>query len=314
MIKDPYLSPQPQGSQITPFLQFIILIALTIGMLIVCGLIAAGIIGVIFGSQTATDTFTFNTRNPNVGAALWTLQIISTTLPLYLAPVIFARFIVREPVDYLKITPKFPPVLLLLILSIMICSSPVMEVLVNVNQKLVLPAPLKSLEDALRAMEAQAQKATEAMLQMKTISDMLFAVLVVGLLTAIAEEFLFRGCLQTIMIRWTGNPHAAIWITAILFSAFHMEFFTFLPRVALGVFFGYFVMWSGSIWTSVWAHFLNNATQVVILYLYSQKRITLDPNDQHVFNYQSYALSLIIILILLFMYRNTAKGKSPLLS
>jgi membrane protease YdiL (CAAX protease family) len=177
-----------------------------------------------------------------------------------------------------------------------------------------LPAPLKSLEDALRAMEAQAQKATEAMLQMKTISDMLFAVLVVGLLTAIAEEFLFRGCLQTIMIRWTGNPHAAIWITAILFSAFHMEFFTFLPRVALGVFFGYFVMWSGSIWTSVWAHFLNNATQVVILYLYSQKRITLDPNDQHVFNYQSYALSLIIILILLFMYRNTAKGKSPLLS
>jgi membrane protease YdiL (CAAX protease family) len=314
MIKDSYQSPQPQGSQITPFLQFIILIALTIGMLIVCGLVAAGIIGVIFGSQTLTDTFTFNTRNPHVGAALWTLQIISTTLPLYLAPVIFARCIVREPVDYLKITPKFPPVLLLLILSIMICSSPVMEVLVNVNQKLTLPAPLKSLEDVLRAMEAQAQKATEAMLQMKTISDMIFAVLVVGLLTAIAEEFLFRGCLQTIMIRWTGNPHAAIWITAILFSAFHMEFFTFLPRVALGVFFGYFVMWSGSIWTSVWAHFLNNATQVVILYLYSQKRSPLDPNDQHVFNYQSYALSVIIILILLFMYRNTAKGKSPLLS
>jgi len=173
---------------------------------------------------------------------------------------------------------------------------------------------LKALEDVLRAMEAQAQKATDTMLQMKTVWDMLFAVLVVGLLTAIAEEFLFRGCLQTTMIRWTGNPHAAIWITAILFSAFHMEFFTFLPRVALGVFFGYFVMWSGSIWTSVWAHFLNNATQVVILYLYQQKRITLDPNDQHVFNYQSYALSVIIILILLFMYRNTAKGKSPLLS
>ncbi|WP_121808550.1 CPBP family intramembrane glutamic endopeptidase [Mucilaginibacter kameinonensis] len=314
MIKDPIQVPQPQRSQITPSLQFIILIALTIGLLIVCSLIAAGIIGAIFGTQTLTDTFTFNVHNPHVGAALWTLQIISTTLPLYLTPVIFARFIVKEPVDYLKVTPKFPPVLLLLILSIMICSSPVMEVLVNVNQKLVLPAPLKSLEDALRAMEAQAQKATEAMLQMKTISDMLFAVLVVGLLTAIAEEFLFRGCLQTIMIRWTGNPHAAIWITAILFSAFHMEFFTFLPRVALGVFFSYFVMWSGSIWTSVWAHFLNNATQVVILYLYSQKRITLDPNDQHVFNYQSYALSVIIILILLFMYRNTAKGKSPLLS
>jgi membrane protease YdiL (CAAX protease family) len=283
-------------------------------MLIVCSLIAAGIIGVVFGTKTLGDALAFNTQNPHAGAALWTLQIISTTLPLFVAPLVFARFIVKEPADYLKATFKFPPVLLILILSIMICSSPVMEVLVNVNQKLALPASLKGLEDILRAMEAQAQKATETMLQMNTVWDMLFAVLVIGLLTAIAEEFLFRGCLQTIMIRLTKNPHAAIWITAILFSAFHMEFFTFLPRVALGVFFGYFVMWSGSIWTSVWAHFLNNATQVVILYLYQQKRIKLDPNDQHVFNYQSYALSLIIILILLFMYRNTAKGKSPLLS
>jgi membrane protease YdiL (CAAX protease family) len=314
MIKEPYQDPQPQGSQITPILQFVILSAGTIGLVFIFSLIAAGIITVIFGAGTLADTFAFNTRNPHIGPALWTLQIISTTLPLFLTPLLFARFIVKEPGEYLKATSKFPPVLLLLILSIMICSSPVMEVLVNINEKLVLPDSMKALEAILRSMEDQAQKATDAMLQMKTVWDMIWGVLVVGLFTAIAEEFLFRGALQTIMIRLTKNPHAGIWITAILFSAFHMEFFTFLPRVALGVFFGYFVMWSGSIWPSVWAHFLNNGTQVVIMYLYQQKKITLDPDDQHVFNYQSYALSLIIILILLFMYRNTAKGKSPLLS
>ncbi|MEO3405854.1 CPBP family intramembrane glutamic endopeptidase [Mucilaginibacter sp. CAU 1740] len=314
MIKEPYQDPQPQGSQITPILQFVILSAGTIGLVFIFSLIAAGIITVIFGAGTLADTFAFNTHNPHIGPALWTLQIISTTLPLFLTPLLFARFIVKEPQTYLKATAKFPPVLLLLILSIMICSSPVLEVLVNINEKLVLPDSMKALEAILRSMEDQAQKATDAMLQMKTVWDMIWGVLVVGLFTAIAEEFLFRGALQTIMIRLTKNPHAGIWITAILFSAFHMEFFTFLPRVALGVFFGYFVMWSGSIWPSVWAHFLNNGTQVVIMYLYQQKKITLDPDDQHVFNYQSYALSLIIILILLFMYRNTAKGKSPLLS
>jgi hypothetical protein len=85
-----------------------------------------------------------------------------------------------------------------------------------------------------------------------------------------------------------------------------MEFFSFLPRVALGVFFGYFVAWSGSIWTSVWAHFLNNGSAVVITYLYQHKAISLNPDDQHVFNYGSYVFSLIIILILLYIYRNIA--------
>ena len=314
MIKEPYQQPQPQGSQITPFLQFIILAAGTIVLVFVLSLIATGLIWVFFGEKTFTDAISFNTQNPKMVQALWLLQVIGTTLPLFLAPLLFAKFIAREPDTYLKPTFKFQPVLLVFILAIMVFASPIMEVLVNINQKLVLPESMKAFEALLRSMEDQAQKATEAMLQMKTVWDMLFAVLVVGLLTAIAEEFLFRGALQTIMIRLTKNPHAAIWITAILFSAFHMEFFTFLPRVALGVFFGYFVMWSGSIWTSVWAHFLNNATQVVIMYLYQQKKITLNPDDQHVFNYQSYALSVIIILILLFMYRNIAKGKSLLLS
>lgn len=314
MIKEPYQQPQPQGGQITPFLQFIILSVGTVALVFVLSLIATGLIWAFFGEKTFTDALSFNTQNPKTGQALWLLQIVGTTLPLFLAPVLFAKFVVNEPKTYLKPAFNFHPVLLIFIFAIMFFSSPVMEVLVNINEKLVLPDSMKALENLLRSMEAQAQKATGAMLQMKTIWDMLFAVLVVGLLTAIAEEFLFRGALQTIMIRLTKNPHSAIWITAILFSAFHMEFFTFLPRVALGVFFGYFVMWSGSIWTSVWAHFLNNATQVVIMYLYSQKKISLNPDDQHVFNYQSYALSLIIILILLFMYRNIAKGKSLLLS
>jgi len=314
MIKEPIKDYIPQTNQPAIFVQFLAIVGITIGLVIIFSFIAAGIILAIFGFKTLADTFSFDTQNPHVGATLWILQIVSTTLPLFVAPVLFARFIVSDTSTYLKPTFRFLPVFLLLIFTVMLFSSPVMEMLSNINQKLTLPAAFKALEDKMRAMELSAQKATEAMLKMKTIWAMLWAVLVVGLLTAIAEEFLFRGVIQTIFVQWTKNKHTAIWITAILFSAFHMEFFTFLPRVFLGALFGYFVAYSGSIWTGVWGHFLNNGSAVVITYLYQRKTITLDPDDQHVFNYPVYAFSLIIVIFLLFIYRNIAMGKKPELS
>jgi membrane protease YdiL (CAAX protease family) len=123
---------------------------------------------------------------------------------------------------------------------------------------------------------------------------------------------MFRGCLQTIFLQWTGNIHAAVWITAILFSAFHMEFFGFLPRLMLGVLFGYFVAWSGSVWTGVWAHFINNGTAVIGTYLFQHKLIKINPDDQHLFSYAGYIISLLIILFLLFIYRNVAFNKQKI--
>ncbi|MBB6111831.1 hypothetical protein SAMN05421821_114113 [Mucilaginibacter lappiensis] len=309
MIKDPIKDIKPYQTDIHPILQLMVILFFLFFVPIIGLLIAKGIITLLYGAQTWTDVGTFNIANPNLKSGLWILQISSMTIPLFVIPVLFARFLVRDTQSYLKPSLHFPPVLFALIFFIMLFSPAIMEVLTNINQKLTLPAPLKGLEDLMRAMEQQAQKATEAMLSMKNIGDLFFAILTVGLLTAIAEEFLFRGCIQTIFIKWTGNTHAAIWITAIAFSAFHLEFFSFLPRVALGVFFGYFVAWSGSIWTSVWAHFLNNASAVVITYLYQHKSISLNPDDQHVFNYGAYAFSLIFILILLYIYRNIALKK-----
>jgi membrane protease YdiL (CAAX protease family) len=314
MIQEPIKQDTPQTNTINPFLQFLSITGITIGLVIVFSAIAAGVIMSVFGMKTLTDTFAFNTGNPHLSSALWILQIVSTTIPLFLAPVIFARLIMNDTRDYLKSSFNFTPVFLLLIFTIMLFSNPIMEALTNINQRLVLPASLKGLEEWMRAAEQSAQKATEAMLSMKNIWSMLWAVFVVGLLTAIAEEFLFRGVIQTIFVRLTKNKHAAIWITAILFSAFHMEFFTFLPRVFLGAIFGYFVAYSGSIWTGVWGHFLNNGSAVVITYLYNQKIVKLNPDDQHVFNLWAYTFSLIIVLFLLFIYRNVSMQKKPALS
>ena len=164
----------------------------------------------------------------------------------------------------------------------------------------------------MREKEDAAQKLTAILLQMKTVGSMIRNVILVGLLTAIAEEFMFRGVIQTIFTRWTKNYHAAIWITAALFSSFHMEFFGFLPRMALGALLGYMVAWSGSIWPAVWGHFINNGTAVVVTYLYQHKKIKVNPDDQHMFKYSSYLFSLIIVVFLLLMYRYIATGKKPI--
>ncbi len=165
----------------------------------------------------------------------------------------------------------------------------------------------------MRDSEDNAQKITGVLLDMKTVRALVFNLLFIGLVTAIVEEFLFRGVLQTIFVKWTGSVHAAVWITAILFSAFHIEFFGFLPRLLLGVFFGYFVAWSGSIWTGIWAHFINNGTAVLVTYLFQHKLIKISPDDQHVFTPILYLLSLATVGVLVYGYKKVTEKQVPAL-
>ncbi|WP_345949356.1 CPBP family intramembrane glutamic endopeptidase [Mucilaginibacter sp. PAMB04274] len=296
----------------TPAVQFVIFCAVAIGLITAGNVIAMGIIFMLYGLDALKLIMAMNLTSPQAIQSLWLLQIVGTTLPILFTPIVFSKFIVRNTSAYLLAGTRFPLALLAIVFSLMIMSSPVMEVLINLNQKMVLPDFLKAIEDWMRSSEEAAQKATEALLKMNTWLDMVKCLLLVGLVTAIAEELMFRGTLQTIFIRWTNNPHLAIWITATLFSAFHIEFFGFLPRLMLGVFFGYFAYWSGSVWPAVWAHFLNNGSAVVLTYLYQHKKLNIDPNNQHAFNYSLYALSLIITVALLLIYRKTALERNNL--
>ncbi|WP_460695088.1 lysostaphin resistance A-like protein [Mucilaginibacter puniceus] len=299
-----------QRKQPSPAIQLILFIGIAVGVMMIGYLLGVLAIFAVYGLETLMQLAQLNLTNPDTINALWILQVVSTTIPLFIAPVLFAKVIVKEPQEYLRPTWSFPPVLLVLVFCIMFISSPLIEFLANINQKMSFPPSLKFIYDWMREKEDAAQKLTGILLQMKTVGSMIRNVIIVGLLTAIAEEFMFRGVIQTIFTRWTKNYHAAIWITAILFSSFHMEFFGFLPRLMLGVVLGYFVAWGGSIWPAVWGHFINNGTAVVVTYLYQHKKIKVNPDDQHMFNYVAYIISLIIVLFLLFMYKKLATEKT----
>jgi membrane protease YdiL (CAAX protease family) len=312
MINTPYKPPVEGYIQIHPALQFLIFTGVFIGFLFIGTMVGAGIVTALYGLKTLMAVGTLSVASPHFVNALWILQLTGTTVPIFAAPVLFSYAIVKDPGDYMKPGWALPWMLFPLVLLIMLISNPTIEVLSNINQKMELPHFLSGVQRWMEESENSAQKLTGSMLQMKTIWDMIIDILLIGLMTAIVEEFMFRGVLQTIFTRWTKNTNAAIWITGILFSAFHIEFFGFLPRLMLGVLFGYFVAWSGSIWPAVWAHFLNNATAVVATYLFQHKVIKVNPDDQHLFNAGSYIFSFVIMLLMLFIYRKTAAEKKPI--
>lgn len=117
-----------------------------------------------------------------------------------------------------------------------------------------------------QGLEEQYNKSVMSIANMKTTNDYIFSLMVLAIVPALFEELFFRGALQQIMVSWTKNAFIGIFITSFIFSAIHISFFGFLPRLFLGLMLGYIFYYSKNLWLSVIAHFLNNAFSVTVLY------------------------------------------------
>ena len=139
--------------------------------------------------------------------------------------------------------------------------SPILDFTYRLNEWALVPG--SDFHSWAGALEAQAMAITKSILAFENTAAMGPVLVSVAFLPALCEEWLFRGTLQPILVRATGNIHVGIWVSAALFSAIHMQFFGFVPRMLLGAGFGYLVVYSGSLWPAVVGHFVNNAGVVV---------------------------------------------------
>lgn len=153
-----------------------------------------------------------------------------------------------------------------MMLLIYIASMPMMNSIIEWNEGIRLPESMAGIEQWLRTQEDLALKATELLMSMTSVGQLIIVILTVGVLTGLGEELIFRGSIQRLMIENRINIHVAIWVSAFIFSAMHMQFYGFVPRMLLGAFFGYLVVCSGSLWLPILAHTLNNTVATVTYY------------------------------------------------
>ena len=189
------------------------------------------------------------------------LSIITQNILAFILPVIITTaFISAKPIEFLKLNnaPRFKHIFLML--ATFIAMIPAMNYLVDWNANISLPESMKEIETLMRNAEDSAKDVTDRILNDNNI---FLSILLVGMLTGLSEEVLFRGGLQRILVSKPMNIHLAIWISAFIFSAIHFQFFGFFPRLILGAFFGYFAYWSGSLWTAIIAHALNNSSVII---------------------------------------------------
>jgi membrane protease YdiL (CAAX protease family) len=208
-----------------------------------------------------------------------------------------------------SLTPFFPPahrwpfVLVLLALlgfNYIVAMSPIVEW----NATLELPEALKEFEEMVRAKEDQLAEFTKAVTQFHTVPDMLLGLLVIALLPAIGEELVFRGLIQNEFWRGTRNIHVAIWVSAFIFSAIHMQFFGIIPRLLLGALFGYLYYWSGNLIVPMFAHFFNNAFSVIAIFLQNRQLIDVDVEKVESAPWPAVLVSVVLVaLLMVYLWR-----------
>ena len=132
---------------------------------------------------------------------------------------------------------------------------PITDWLTTWNDAMHLPVALKSVEESLRNAGEQSQ----GMLQLLMSEENPWVCLLfVALVPAVCEELFFRAGIQNLLLRWWSpvradgtssavGLHAAVWVTAAVFSLAHFEVFAFLPRLLLGALLGYLYVGGGSL-------------------------------------------------------------------
>lgn len=302
---------QKDRSESSAYIQLLILTGYALAGIIVCSILSIIILLMFSDHQGMASLINLSIDDPKSINSLKIVQILSS-IGLFLLPPIFLAVTERRKISEFYDWKRPTWAMLGLIFLLMMVSLPITELSGLINQKMTLPEALRPLEEWMRAKEDEATKMVAVLLRMDGINDFLVNLFMIAFLPAIAEELMFRGGIQRAFTRMFGNPHVAIWTTAFIFSAIHVQFFGFIPRLLLGALFGYIYVWTKSLWYPMFAHFLNNAYAVCMALYFQIHNLPLEHVDeQPAFNWMGYVLGLVLTILLLIYLRKqyTKDGK-----
>jgi len=291
-----------------PSMQLFLIVALCLVSALIFSLIGGLAVILFYGFDMSSF---YDYSNPNTIEGLKLFQLLSSIGLFIVPPIVYALITSKSILPALNLNQVSKPIYWVLVLFIMVVASPIMAWVVEVNAQMSLPSFMSSIEDWMKQSEASAEVLTKAFISFDGLASLFYILLIVAVVPAIGEELLFRGVIQKIFKNWTNNHHIAIWVTAIIFSALHMQFYGFLPRMLLGVFFGYLLVWSSSLWLPILGHFINNGSVVVLSYFYPE---LMENTELNIFNEDGKTwlptiISFILVAVGIFLFKqlNTQK-------
>ena len=267
--------------------------------------ICVSLVCFLFGSLITSVLLLLKPEN----VAMIRIATVIQDLFLFITPAIITAIIItRLPARFLAVDSKpglFP---LLLAFLALICSIPFMNSLISWNEGIELPGFLKQLEEMMRQAEDSAKATVELLLGNNSIGATVISILIVGVLAGFSEEIFYRGTFQRLLSTGGINIHVSIWLVAFIFSAMHLQFYGFFPRLLLGAFFGYLLYWTQNLWIPVILHILNNT-----LYIVGNKFVSAEKE----FDFNTFGTTDVILVIssiiltsgcLYFLYRHSLKN------
>ncbi len=294
-----------------PLMSLIILLSMVFAGAVVFGVLSVMVALIATGGMRDLANLEGLLSGGTSNAAFLKIVQAGSSIGMFIVPALLMGVIERPRNRYLDFKTPVKPILWLLVIAIMFFAAPVFEQAIKLNERMQLPEAFSGIENWMKAKEAEAKQLTHLLLSDTTYWGLFINLVVVAVIPAIGEEFIFRGCVQRLLVRWLKNPHIAIWLAAIIFSAIHLQFYGFLPRLLLGALFGYLLYWGKNIWLPVLAHFLNNAAATISAFYLQRQGKSLDELDfGDKIPLYIYFVSFVLTAVLVYQFYKTATAQN----
>jgi len=290
-------------------LSLVVIVLVAIGILIILQVVALALSPLLFGVSIPEimGLMSGDFDVPNGRMALYFIQGIGSGVGFWVAGYIIYRFIDQANLRWELQFARFSWAGAGLVLVISLCGMLFNSFLVHLNSQLVLPEFMSEIELWMKGMEERLMELTKYLTDFQSVPELLMGLLVIGVLAGIGEEMLFRGVLQPKMHLYTGSAHGGVWLTAIIFSAIHMQFYGFLPRVFLGAVFGYLYLFSGSLVYPILGHIFNNSFTVLMIYMSNEGIIEFDMESTDAVSYPAALVGLLGLLAGIYYFKKMKK-------
>jgi membrane protease YdiL (CAAX protease family) len=282
-----------------PFISTLIFVATLFLGFVVIGPIVGFFLALPFydgGFVALANELTSGELNEAIRIPYWIMQGAASGIGLIVVPMLAYQFVVKMEVG--KLMGPSPLLVFGLTVAAVIVFIVPNSMVIEWNAKLEFTGPFWTWA---KQMEARGEKLIEFLTAFKSFGEFIGAFFIIAILASVGEEFAFRGWLQPALLKASGNAHVAIWTSAILFSAFHFQFFGFVPRMLLGAMFGYLMHWSNNLWVPILAHFVNNGFLVVMMYLHQLDFVAFDAESSEALPLR-YVIPFALLFIFLMMY------------